>query len=151
MKASEESAAKAREAYESLLELEELHMLYEEEVKHAELALEGMKEVTLETEEDEVDEYVSSQIQAALEGGLDTLDLSSQFLPRVPESFGRITSLVILNLANNRLEVRVRSTYEHCYAPNAPDSFVSCRLQCYFLCKMMTDQDMEKKRARVRR
>jgi hypothetical protein len=105
VKASEESAAKAREAYEALLELEELHVLYEVEVKHAELALEGMEEVTLETEEDEeVDEYVSSKIQAALEGGLDTLDLSSQFLPHVPESFGRITSLVILNLANNRLE-----------------------------------------------
>jgi Leucine-rich repeat (LRR) protein len=44
-------------------------------------------------------------LQEALENQLDTLDLSSQFLSYVPESFGRISSLVILNLSNNRLEV----------------------------------------------
>lgn len=80
-------------------------------MKHAELALEGIEEPsvsTVETEEDEeVDEYVSSKLQAALEGQLDTLDLNSQFLSHVPESFGRISSLVILNLSNNRLEVRI--------------------------------------------
>ncbi|KAG0579936.1 hypothetical protein M758_4G137400 [Ceratodon purpureus] len=107
VKALEESAAKAREPYEALLELEELHILYEEEVKQAELAVEGMEEEpsasNVEAEE-EVDEYVSSKLQEALENQLDTLDLSSQFLSYVPESFGRISSLVILNLSNNRLE-----------------------------------------------
>jgi Leucine-rich repeat (LRR) protein len=107
VKALEESAAKRREPYEALLEVEELHMLYEDEVKHAELALEGLEEPSVSTveAEEEVDEYVASKLQEALENQLDTLDLSSQFLSYVPESFGRISSLVILNLSNNRLEV----------------------------------------------
>lgn len=106
MKALEESAAKGRGPYAALLELEELHLLYEEEAKHAELALEGIEkpsERTVETE-NEVDEYVSSKLQEALERRLDTLVLSSQLLSHVPESFGRITSLIVLNLSNNRLE-----------------------------------------------
>lgn len=109
MKALEESAAKGREPYEALLELEELHLLYEDEVKQAELAVEGMGEPSASTveAEEEVDEYVSSKLQEALEKQLDTLDLSSQFLSYVPESFGRISSLLILNLSNNRLEVSI--------------------------------------------
>lgn len=109
MKALEETAAKGRAPYEALLEMEELHILYEDEVKHAELALEGLDDPsvsTVETEE-EVDEYVSSKLQEALGKQLDTLDLNSQLLSFVPESFGRISSLLILNLSNNRLEVSV--------------------------------------------
>jgi SAM-dependent methyltransferase len=53
VKALEESAAKRREPHEALLEVEELYMLYEDEVKHAELALEGLEEPSVSTVEAE--------------------------------------------------------------------------------------------------
>lgn len=38
------SAAKAKEPYEALIELDELHIKYGEELKQAEFALEGIEE-----------------------------------------------------------------------------------------------------------
>ncbi len=103
------SAAKAKEPYEALIELDELHIKYEEELKQAEFALEGIEDSPVEVPAEVVektDNDVSSKLQEALEGELDSLNLSGQFLIHLPEPFGRITSLVSLNLSYNSLEVR---------------------------------------------
>jgi hypothetical protein len=55
----EESAAKRREPHEALMEVEELHMLDEDEVKHAELALEGLEEPAVSTVEAEKEDELT--------------------------------------------------------------------------------------------
>lgn len=99
VKVFEDSMAKRSENYETLLHLQEL----------AKLALEGIKEPFVSNVErkEEVRDYISLKLQATIEGQLDILDLSSQFLSHVPESFNKIISLVVLNLSNNRLEVSI--------------------------------------------
>ncbi|KAF3787257.1 kinase and PP2C-like domain-containing protein [Nymphaea thermarum] len=70
--------------------------------------------------EDEVNEEVVSILREASEKKLEHVILSGHMLRYVPEAFGRIHSLVTLNLSNNQLEAcdecHVSTTIKHVYS-----------------------------------
>lgn len=54
---------------------------------------------------DEANEEVVRILKQASEEVIDSVDLSSQQLRFLPEAFGKLTSLIHLNLSNNHLQV----------------------------------------------
>ncbi|KAG2262683.1 hypothetical protein Bca4012_012713 [Brassica carinata] len=117
---AEEREKKRREAvdqektwYNSILKLNELHESYEKLLKEAEERLVRIYEsaeknaaavAEEEAKEVEVNEEVVSILQQAGEKPLDRVDLSGRKLKLLPEAFGRIQGLLVLNLYNNQLE-----------------------------------------------
>ncbi|XP_019153190.1 PREDICTED: plant intracellular Ras-group-related LRR protein 9-like [Ipomoea nil] len=117
-------AEKQRELYKAVIELDEMHQAYVVLLKEAErrlgkiydvavaggdvaAALEG-KEDHMNTggvkEEEVVNEEIVAIFKETLEKGVERVDLSGRQLNLLPEAFGRICSLLVLNLSNNDLK-----------------------------------------------
>ncbi|KAJ7541038.1 hypothetical protein O6H91_10G063500 [Diphasiastrum complanatum] len=99
--------------YLSVLRLNELLQLYEGMILSADMEFSGgggvdscprspMRPLYIK---DEVPAEVAQLLQEAYENQLHNLNLNSRQLTKLPDSFGKISSLVVLNLSNNRLEV----------------------------------------------
>ncbi|AAG50968.1 hypothetical protein; 91861-89496 [Arabidopsis thaliana] len=97
---------------ESILKLDEVHASYEKLLKEAEERLvriyESAEKNAAEDEENvaavEVNEEVVGILQHASANPVDRVDLSGRKLRLLPEAFGRIQGLLVLNLSNNKLE-----------------------------------------------
>ncbi|CAN8298304.1 unnamed protein product [Cochlearia groenlandica] len=109
-----ESVDQEKTWYNSILKLNELHESYEKLLKEAEERLVRIYEsaeknaasvAEEEAMEVEVNEEVVSILQKGTENPLDRVDLSARKLRLLPEAFGRIQGLLVLNLYNNQLEV----------------------------------------------
>jgi hypothetical protein len=56
-------------------------------------------------EEEEVSEEVVGVLREGSGKGMERVDLSNRRLRILPEAFGRVVGLKVLNLSNNQLEV----------------------------------------------
>ncbi|XP_010543753.1 PREDICTED: plant intracellular Ras-group-related LRR protein 1 [Tarenaya hassleriana] len=100
--------------YKSILQLDELHEAYGKLLKEAEERLVRIYEsaekdaAAAAAEEnaatEEVNEEVVGILQHASANPLERVDLSGRKLRLIPEAFGRIQGLLVLNLSNNQLE-----------------------------------------------
>lgn len=98
---------------ESILKLDEVHASYEKLLKEAEERLvriyeHAEKNAAADEEsvaEVEVNEEVVGILQHASANPVDRVDLSGRKLRLLPEAFGRIQGLLLLNLSDNKLEV----------------------------------------------
>ncbi|KAL0421759.1 UNVERIFIED_CONTAM: Plant intracellular Ras-group-related LRR protein 9 [Sesamum latifolium] len=105
--------------YKAVIALDEMHEAYERMVSAAEKRLERFyeaalagvdlaeaeKEVNQVKDQEEVNEEVVGILKAAELGkGIARVDLSGRRLRILPEQFGRMKSLIVLNLAHNQLE-----------------------------------------------
>ncbi|CAN1845603.1 Plant intracellular Ras-group-related LRR protein 9 [Linum perenne] len=108
-------AEKEKSIYQTILQLEEMHIAYDKLLKEAEQRLvqmyetegrvEGKEEEELQHGADEVNEEVVRILQEASSKGIEKVDLNGRKLKHFPEAFGKIHSLKLLNLSNNQLEV----------------------------------------------
>lgn len=109
-------AEKEREIYKAVIQLDEMHAAYEKLLKNAEERLvkiyesaeEGGEAAAAEDEEtagEEVNEEVVGILQEASGTELERVDLSGRKLRFLPEAFGRIRGLRVLNVSSNQLEV----------------------------------------------
>ncbi|CAN6982142.1 unnamed protein product [Brassica oleracea var. botrytis] len=99
---------------ESILKLDEVHGSYEKLLSEAEERLVRIyefaeKKAKVEegegsVEEVEVNEEVVGILQEALANPVERVDLSGRKLSLLPEAFGRIHGLLVLNLSNNQLQ-----------------------------------------------
>ncbi|KAG2294932.1 hypothetical protein Bca52824_041601 [Brassica carinata] len=99
---------------ESILKLDEVHGSYEKLLSEAEERLVRIyefaeKKAKVEegegsVEEVEVNEEVVGILQEALANPVERVDLSGRKLSLLPEAFGRIQGLLVLNLSNNQLQ-----------------------------------------------
>ncbi|KAL3677555.1 hypothetical protein R1sor_027503 [Riccia sorocarpa] len=103
------TAEKEKLPYKSVIQLDEVHQLYEDELKMAELSLDGRSTPENATEghisgaDDGTGEDVARLLQDAMENGRTELDLKSRSMVHVPEVFGRIKTLTVLDLSGNQL------------------------------------------------
>ncbi|KAF8098863.1 hypothetical protein N665_0257s0073 [Sinapis alba] len=103
---------------ESVLKLDEVHGSYEKLLSEAEERLVRIyefaeKKAAAEGEEGEgsgvvaegeVNEEVVGILQKAMDNPVERVDLSGRKLSLLPEAFGRIQGLLVLNLSNNQLQ-----------------------------------------------
>ncbi|KAJ1413209.1 Leucine-rich repeat domain superfamily [Sesbania bispinosa] len=116
-----ESAEKEKRVWKSLIQLDEMHDSYEKLLKDAEKRLvkiyEGEGDNNNDDDdsdvggEEKVNEHVAGMLQEASGKGVERVDLSGQHLRKLPEAFGRVTSLVVLNLSTNQLSVTKLATF----------------------------------------
>ncbi|KAL5976901.1 Plant intracellular Ras-group-related LRR protein 1 [Asimina triloba] len=120
-----EAAEEEKRAYEAVLDLDKMHESYEKLLRDAEERLlkiyrsaegegggpapkkrgEGEEEEEKEKEEkEEVNEEVVAILQQAPDS-LDKVELVGRQLRLLPEAFGKLHGLVVLNLSENQLEV----------------------------------------------
>lgn len=112
-----EKAERERRIYKAVISLDEMHEAYERMVREAEAKLARIYEAAVEGRgggeeesrgdavEEEVNEEVVGVLQEGMGKGIERVDLSNRRLRLLPEAFGRLRGLVVLNLANNQLEV----------------------------------------------
>ncbi|XP_021812949.1 plant intracellular Ras-group-related LRR protein 1-like [Prunus avium] len=113
-----ESAEKEKQGYKAIVQLDELHSAYEKLLKDAEQRLVKIYEsaeagVVVEDDKveeegltsDQVHEEVVGILQEASGTELDRVNLSGRRLRFLPEAFGRIRGLLMLDLSNNELQV----------------------------------------------
>jgi hypothetical protein len=109
-----EEAEKERGFYKMVLQLDEMHEEYEKLLKEAEERLVkiyekaergGEEEEEVVEEEEEVSEEVVGVLREGSGKGMERVDLSNRRLRILPEAFGRVVGLKVLNLSNNQLEV----------------------------------------------
>ncbi|XVE56345.1 hypothetical protein DITRI_Ditri04bG0001900 [Diplodiscus trichospermus] len=105
-----QQAEKEKAVYSSILQLDEMHDAYGKLLKEAEEKLvkiyeKAGKMAEIEEEIEEVNVEVVGILEEALGKGLERVDLSGRKLRFLPEAFGKISCLVLLNLSNNKLEV----------------------------------------------
>lgn len=109
-----EAAQKEKSLYKSILQLDEMHEAYGKLLKEAEATLvriyesaekvaDGALESSSSTEE--INEEVVGILQEASGNLLEHVDLSGRKLRILPEAFGKIQGLLVLNLSDNQLEV----------------------------------------------
>ncbi|CAM8878367.1 unnamed protein product [Rhodiola kirilowii] len=108
-------AEKERELYKSIVVLDEMHDAYGKLLKESEEKLvkiydEHSGEVKdgdggVEEEEEMVSEEIVDILQEAVQKEMERVDLSGKRLRVLPETFGRIRGLVMLNLSNNELQM----------------------------------------------
>ncbi|KAF3436932.1 hypothetical protein FNV43_RR19685 [Rhamnella rubrinervis] len=111
-------AEREKQACKAIIQLDEMHEAYEKLLKDAEERLEkiymsaeagGVKpdEDSVEGRDlsEEVNDEVVGILQEASGTGLERVDLSDRRLRFLPEAFGRIRSLLVLNISSNQLEV----------------------------------------------
>lgn len=106
-----QQAEKEKSIYKSILQLDEMHEAYKKLLEESEKRLvtiyEAAEDNVAESSEivEEVNEEVIGVLEAARGSELERVDLSGRKLRFLPEAFGKITGLVVLNLSNNQLEV----------------------------------------------
>ncbi|KAF3437522.1 hypothetical protein FNV43_RR20276 [Rhamnella rubrinervis] len=111
-------AEREKQACKAIIQLDEMHEAYEKLLKDAEERLEKIYESAeaggVKPDEDsvegrdlseEVNDEVVGILQEASGTGLERVDLSDRRLRFLPEAFGRIRSLLVLNISSNQLEV----------------------------------------------
>lgn len=111
-----EEAEKEKNHYKAIIAHDELHEAYEKMLKEAEEKLVRMYEkatVDNESQAEGVIEEVNEEVVGVLRdgmgsGALERVDLSGRRLRILPEAFGKIQSLVVLNLSKNQLEVSLK-------------------------------------------
>ncbi|KAL8041901.1 hypothetical protein ABFX02_09G014900 [Erythranthe guttata] len=122
---SKESAEASEDykIYKAVISLDEMHEAYEKMLSDAERRLERIYEAALagnetidedvarEVVEEEMDEEVVAILKVAEAGkkAIERVDLSGRKLRIFPEAFGKLKSLIVLNLSNNQLEVSFTS------------------------------------------
>ncbi|KAM7272122.1 hypothetical protein ACFE04_031336 [Oxalis oulophora] len=104
----------------SLIQLDEMHASYEKLLKDAEIRLvkiyenaqtmlaqrEGGNNVNQQDDGDElINEEVIGILQDASGKGVERVDISGRRLRILPEAFGKISCLRVLNISNNQLEI----------------------------------------------
>lgn len=113
-----EAAEREKRAYRAVISLDEMHEAYARMLREAEERLVRMYDSSsVVAGEDNgkcdlsVGEEVNEEVVGILQegtgngnGGLDRVDLSGRRLRILPEAFGQIVGLVVLNLSNNQLE-----------------------------------------------
>lgn len=111
-----EAAEREKRVWKSVLQLDEMHEAYEKLLRDAEKRLvrmyesagdgngRGDKEVG--DSGDEVNEEVVEILQEADGKGMDRIDLSDRKLKALPEAFGRIPGLLVLDVSTNQLSVK---------------------------------------------
>jgi hypothetical protein len=111
-----EEAEKEKQIWKSLIQLDEMHEGYEKLLKDAEKRLVSM----YDSAEDgdiggvggEASEEVVGILQEADGKGIQRIDLSDRNLKNLPEAFGRIPGLLVLNVSANQLSVK-------CFLPSS--------------------------------
>jgi hypothetical protein len=117
-----EEAEKEKQIWKSLIQLDEMHEAYEKLLKDAEKRLVRM----YDSAEDgdigggggdgdvggEASEEVVGILQEADGKGIERIDLSDRNLKNLPEAFGRIPGLLVLNVSANQLSVK-------CFLPSS--------------------------------
>ncbi|KAJ1385050.1 Leucine-rich repeat [Sesbania bispinosa] len=106
-----EEAEKEKRIWKSVIQLDEMHEGYEKLLKDAEKRLERMYESKEGGDDggdrdgagDEVNEEVVGILQEAYGKGMERINLSGRRLKLLPEAFGRIHGLVVLDISNNEL------------------------------------------------
>ncbi|KAJ1403300.1 Leucine-rich repeat [Sesbania bispinosa] len=106
-----EEAEKEKRVWKSVIQLDEMHEGYEKLLKDAEKRLERMYESKDGGDDggdrdgggDEVNEEVVGILQEAYGKGMERINLSGRRLKLLPEAFGRIHGLVVLDISNNEL------------------------------------------------
>ncbi|KAK1258574.1 hypothetical protein QJS04_geneDACA014848 [Acorus gramineus] len=106
-RAAREEAERERGLYRAVVQLEGMHAEYEELLRQAEKRLvkiygsaEGAEE-TVEVDEEVVEILREGSVTDCLE----RVELSGRQLRFLPEAFGRLRGLVVMNLSNNQLTV----------------------------------------------
>ncbi|XP_030458227.2 plant intracellular Ras-group-related LRR protein 9-like [Syzygium oleosum] len=111
-----EAAERERSAHRAVISLDEMHEAYARMLREAEDRLVKMYDSAVVVQNDgecdlNVAEEVNEEVVGILQegtgngnGGLDRVDLSGRRLRILPEAFGQIVGLVVLNLSNNQLE-----------------------------------------------
>lgn len=109
-----DKAGKERTMYKSILQLDEMHESYEKMLKDAEDRLvkiyeraENGEETEPQSASEEMNEEVVGLLQEASGKILETVDLSCRRLRFLPEAFGKIAGLRVMNLSSNQLEVNL--------------------------------------------
>lgn len=110
-----QTAEKEKNLYQTILQLDEMHESYQKLLKAAEQRLvkiyekAEMGEADDELKEEEVSVQLNEEVVGILQEAsgktLERVDLSNKGLLLLPEAFGRIHGLRVLNLSNNQLEV----------------------------------------------
>ncbi|XP_010277605.1 PREDICTED: plant intracellular Ras-group-related LRR protein 1-like [Nelumbo nucifera] len=110
-----QAAEKEKNIYKAVVQLDGMHEAYEKLLKDAEerlvriydsaAAAEGHPEDSVPTADEEVNEEVVGILQEALGKGLERVELPGRQLRFLPEAFGKLHGLVVLNLSTNQLEV----------------------------------------------
>ncbi|KAL4566626.1 hypothetical protein LXL04_030746 [Taraxacum kok-saghyz] len=110
-----------RQMHKTLISLDQMHKSYDKMLSEAEKKLEKLyesvnagKQSLQDIDEgssgvtEEVKEEVVAILSDAMSNGAERIDLSERRLPFLPEAFGKIRTLVYLNLSSNQLEVSLR-------------------------------------------
>ncbi|CAJ1974959.1 unnamed protein product [Sphenostylis stenocarpa] len=102
-----ERAETEKQIWKSVLQLDEMHEAYEKLLKEAERRLVKMYESKEDGDGDgvidEVNEEVVGILQEAYGKGMERVNLSGRQLKLLPEAFGRIPGLLVLDLSSNQL------------------------------------------------
>ncbi|PON96730.1 LRR domain containing protein [Trema orientale] len=105
------AAEMEKQTYKAVIQLDEMHKAYQKLLRDAEERLAKIYEsAAAEAREgdpvtEEVNEEVVGILQEASGTGLERVDLSGRRLRFLPEAFGRIRSLIVLNISSNQLEI----------------------------------------------
>lgn len=116
-----------KQMFRALISLDEMHDSYANLLIVAERRLQKLYETAkaagklnvldrrassmLPTIAEEVKEEMADILQDALINGVERIDLSRRRLPFIPEAFGKLRTLVSLNLSSNKLMVRLLTFY----------------------------------------
>ncbi|CAM8922129.1 unnamed protein product [Rhodiola kirilowii] len=110
-------AEEERQLYKSIVVVDEMHEAYEKLLKESEEKLvkiydahsreEGSRDGAVEEAKGEemVSEEIVGLLQEAMGKEMERVDLSGKQLRVLPEAFGRIRGLVVLNLSDNQLQM----------------------------------------------
>ncbi|KAG6589418.1 Plant intracellular Ras-group-related LRR protein 9 [Cucurbita argyrosperma subsp. argyrosperma] len=107
-----QAADKEKQLYNAIVQLDEMHEAYAKMLKEAEQRLvkiyesaeRGLQEEKLDPVSEETNEEVARILQEANEKEIDRINLSSRRLQFLPEEFGRIRGLVVLDISSNQLQ-----------------------------------------------
>lgn len=102
-KGKEQVAETEAQIYKAVLRLEEMHEEYEKQLREAEHRLvEIYRSIVGELEEEE---EVVGILKEAESGVVERVELCRRQLRFLPEAFGKLHALLVLNLSHNQLEV----------------------------------------------
>ncbi|KAI8017826.1 Plant intracellular Ras-group-related LRR protein 9 [Camellia lanceoleosa] len=101
-----DAAEKERQVYKSVILLDQMHEAYGKLLNDSEAKLVKIYESAVAGREvvEEVNEEVVGILQEASGKEIGRIDLSGRRLRLLPEAFGRLRGLVVLNLSSNQLE-----------------------------------------------